>query len=115
MTDLEKNEIIKFIRLMYGNQHIDVDRTIDFIYMKIDDWFENQEFDKCDYLLSKLDFPGPKDAAGLNVQSIITYLTITLSAKDKLKNRVDFFKRAKEYLLKFKTELQVNNLLKGLE
>jgi len=86
-----------------------IDDQIDEIFDKVDDLFLAGKFAEADALL-----PGV-DPAALDASLIVAWLTITMAARDKLKNRGDLVKRARAHFEKIEPADRVDNLFRGLE
>ena len=85
------------------------DKRIDFIFEKIDDAFLAGNFVIIDELLEQT------DVRKLSILDLISLLSITAAAKEKLLNRPVFVKEVREYLELTETPERVFGLLSGLE
>lgn len=99
---------MNFLEKLYQFDKNKIDSTIDFIFDYFDDAFLNNNFQECDDILEKLDLNK------IPIVLMISFLTITLAAKSKLKNRINFYKKVEEKI-KEKEPEKLKDLLYGLE
>ncbi len=82
------------------------DEALDVIYRNVDQMLLEGHFALCDQLLGDL------DPSKLSVDLTVAFLTITLAARGRLRNRPEFFHRAAQQLA---SQPDVHQLLSGLE
>ncbi len=100
----------EFIQAVYNIQHEDEESAIDLIYDEIDNMLDKGYFYHVDRILAMI------EVHLLTDQSMLSFLTITRSAKEELQARGYFFAQVKDFLhKKHSDEEYVNSLLKGLE
>jgi hypothetical protein len=86
------------------------DEIIDYIFIRFDNMFKENRFDDAN---NELIFNISLFlSVEMNINILLALLTITLSAKDKLPNRKEFYDKVKEHL---KDRDDVDVLLSGLE
>ena len=86
-----------------------IDEVGDYIFDEINTMCCNGEFEKIDRILSNV------CVRNMHTQTIISLLSITLAAKDKLKARKQFYFDAQGILSEKETPRRVQRLLSGLE
>jgi hypothetical protein len=83
---------------------------IDYIFIRFDNMFKENRFnDANNELIFNINL---FSSIEMNTNILLALLTITLSAKDKLPNRKEFYDKVKEHL---KDRDDVDSLLSGLE
>lgn len=83
------------------------DEAIDVLFDYVDGLLCDGNFDECNDLLNVVDFER------LDSNLVVGFLSITISAKDKLRSRSNFVERA-EGRLKILAPDRVDNLMSGL-
>ena len=86
----------------------DVDQ-IDLIYHQIKEYIETGNFRSCDYYLSS------REPSKLQDEFIIAILFATQPAKSWLDNRITFYQKSLEHLIKKYSEAEAKDLLSGLD
>ena len=84
-----------------------IDKRLDEIYNKVDDLLLAGKFEEVDKLLSYI------DVRNTNIDILLGWLTITLAARSKLKNRANFFFQCKTKIVF--DDRNSSTLLQGLE
>jgi len=86
---------------------LSVERLLDFVYEHFDQLLRKHNFSSVDEILLVT------DPASLPLDALFTFLVVTFPAGHELKNRADFFSRAKKYLIEEKNLRE--DILNGLE
>lgn len=84
-------------------------RAVDVLFERVDDFFCAGQFDEVDEFLKEI------LVEIQSVQMLVCILTVTLPAKEKLKNRDDFFKRVTKKVTAERNPKSAERLLMGLE
>jgi len=80
------------------NMNADIDDRLDYIYNTIDDWMKQGKYDKCDKVLEEI-YNNHMDMINKHSEIVIAFLFVTVSEKDKIKNRDKFAKEVYNRLL----------------
>ena len=88
---------------------VSIDNQIDEIFDKVDDLFLDGKFAEVDAMLPDV------DPAALDECLTVAWLTITMAAKDKLRNRASLVDRVRAHFEEAEPAYRVNKLLRGLE
>lgn len=85
------------------------DEALDFLYDIVDSLLTTQSFYLCDQMLVNIDL------SKMSVDTLIGALSITLSAKQLLPSRPQFFQRVEKHLTDSLSPQQAAELLDGLQ
>ena len=83
------------------------ERALDLIFDRLDDLLIGSKFIECDSILATF------DVGTMSTAQLLTVLTATAAAKDRLPNRAEFYKRAKSVMTT--RGIDADRLLAGLE